>query len=70
MAKIKDALQDLIGMPLLDVLKKYGGDLTKEEAELLRKLTDEDLENMRKSDTVIGEALGESGGGEGCGVYY
>lgn len=64
---LKRCLQAIAGIPIDAAISKFGSGLTRQQAEFLRTLTDEDIVNLRKTEDRMFEALGESGGG--CGVY-
>lgn len=69
-SSLKTALAALAGMPIEAVIAQYGSSLKPEEAEMIRKMTPEDIANIRSTDAMLSKALSESGGGNGCGVYY
>jgi hypothetical protein len=64
---LKRCLQAIAGIPIEAAISQFGSGLTRQQAEFLRTLTNEDIINLRKTEERMFEALGESGGG--CGVY-
>ncbi len=57
-------------MPVEAVIVQFGGQLKAAEAEMLRKMTPDDIAHIKATDTMLSKALSESGGGNGCGAYY
>jgi hypothetical protein len=64
---LKQCLQAIVGIPAEAAIKQYGAQLTPDQANYLRSLTKEDIDNIRSTEGRLFQALGESG--DGCGVY-
>jgi hypothetical protein len=64
---LKQCLKAIAGIPIEAAISQFGSGLTRQQAEFLRTLTNEDIINLRKTEERMFEALGESGGG--CGIY-
>lgn len=63
----KQCLKAIAGIPIEAAISQFGSGLTRQQAEFLRSLSDEDLINLRKVESRMFSALGESG--DGCGIY-
>ena len=64
-SSFKKSLMAVVGLSVDEALAKYGTDLTPDQAEFLRNLTEQDIINMRRIENRLSSVLGESGDCDG-----